>query len=68
LEKFVNVITPQQRFDVVTDPDDNKILECAIEARSDCVVTRDRHLLTLELFQGIPIITPEDFLSREVHR
>ncbi|HWC98610.1 MAG TPA: putative toxin-antitoxin system toxin component, PIN family [Candidatus Sulfopaludibacter sp.] len=63
LEKLVNIVTPQQSFHVVGDPDDNKIIECAVEAESDCIVTRDDHLLKLKVFQGIPIITPEEFLK-----
>jgi uncharacterized protein len=68
LENLANVVTPRQSFNAVADPDDNKILECAVEAGSDCVVTSDTHLLTLREFRGIPIMTPEQFLDRGIQR
>jgi putative PIN family toxin of toxin-antitoxin system len=48
---------------VPADPDDDKILECAVAAGATHIVTGDRrHLLPLGSFQGIPIISPADFL------
>ena len=46
----------------VEDKADNRILECAVEARADLVVTGDRHLLKLRAFEGVPIIRLADFL------
>jgi putative PIN family toxin of toxin-antitoxin system len=46
------------------DPDDDKFLACALEGQADCVVTGDPHLLDLGAYQGIPIITPREFLER----
>lgn len=58
LEKAVIVIRPQQKVDVLTerDPDDNKILECAIEAKADLIITADHDLLDLKVFNGIKIM------------
>ena len=58
LEKAVIVIRPQQKVDVLTerDPYDNKILECAIEAEADLIITADRDLLDLKEFNGIKIM------------
>jgi putative PIN family toxin of toxin-antitoxin system len=50
-------------LDAVDDPDDNRILECAVESKSDVIVTGDDHLLRLGTFQGIPIVTPRDFVE-----
>jgi uncharacterized protein len=50
---------------VADDPDDDRILECAIEAASDFTVTRDPDLLRLCEYEGVEIITPEKFLQRE---
>jgi len=42
---------------------DNRILECAVAGQADAIVTGDRrHLLPLGSFQGIPILSPADFL------
>jgi uncharacterized protein len=49
---------------VVADPDDDKILECAVVGNATHVVTGDRrHLLPLGSFQGIAIVSPADFLQ-----
>ncbi len=48
---------------IPADPDDDKVVECAVVARATHIVTGDRrHLLPLRSFQGIPIISPADFL------
>ena len=46
-----------------TDPDDDRILECAIEANADYIISGDKHLKDLGNFQGVPILTPRDFLD-----
>jgi putative PIN family toxin of toxin-antitoxin system len=49
---------------VATDPDDDKILECAVLTRATHLVTGDRrHLLPLVSYQGIQIISPAEFLK-----
>lgn len=45
------------------DPEDDQILACAIEGHADYIVTGDQDLLTLERFQGIPIIPPAAFAA-----
>ena len=45
------------------DPTDDKFLACAVDGRADCIVTGDRHLLRLETFRGIRILSPEEFLK-----
>ena len=58
------IVEPKRRIDAVKDdPDDNKVLECAVEAQVDYVVTYDaKHLLKLKEFEGIRIISPKEFL------
>ena len=59
---FAKLVEPKQKVDIVKDdPDDNKVIECAIESSSDYIVTYDRHLLKLKEYKGIKIITPEEF-------
>jgi len=46
------------------DPPDNKLLECAVEAKADYLISGDNeHLLFLENFEGIKIINPSEFLK-----
>ena len=41
---------------VLTDPDDDHVLACALAARADYIVSGDRHLLALKTFREIPIV------------
>ena len=57
---FANLVTPIEKLDVVRDdPDDNRVIECAIASYSDYLITYDKHLLKVKSFRKIKIITPE---------
>jgi predicted nucleic acid-binding protein len=57
------IVTPQITVHVITnDPDDNRILECAVEGQAHLIVSGDRDLRRLKVYQDIPIVTPTDFL------
>ena len=57
---FVETIEPAQKVDVIKeDPDDNKIIECAISSNSEFIITYDKHLLKVKEYKGIQIIRPE---------
>jgi uncharacterized protein len=58
---FAKVITPLIKINIVKeDPTDNKVLECAVESRSEYIISYDQHLLKLKEYQGIKIIKPEE--------
>lgn len=44
------------------------VLECALAARADAIVTGDHHLLRLKRFQRVRIMTPREFLDAETRR
>ena len=46
---------------VVRDPNDDMIVACAIDGQADTIVSRDKDLLSLGAFQGVPIVSPEIF-------
>src|SRR5215210_6066668 len=46
---------------VVRDPNDDMIVACAIDGQADTIVSRDKDLLSLGSFRGVPIISPETF-------
>jgi uncharacterized protein len=48
---------------VPDDPDDNRILECALAADAWFIVSGDRHLLTLRAYQSMSIVSPREFLE-----
>ena len=57
-------VAPSRTVDILKeDPADNRILECAVQARSDYLVTGDTGLLRLGSFENIPIVKVADFLK-----
>jgi uncharacterized protein len=48
---------------VPRDPDDNMVLECAIEGKARFIVTGDKDLLVMKTFRGIQIVSASDFLK-----
>jgi putative PIN family toxin of toxin-antitoxin system len=48
------------------DLDDDRILECAVEAKARAIISGDHHLLKLASFQGISIQTPRQFLEAKL--
>ena len=61
------VVIPSRRFQVIeSDPDDDRVLECAVAGNADWIVTGDHHLLRLGHFQNIPIVTPREFLTQSM--
>ncbi len=47
------------------DPADNRVLECAITACVDYIISGDGHLLELSSYEGIPILKAKGFLEKE---
>jgi uncharacterized protein len=62
LEKSVIVI-PTEKVEVVTDPDDNKFVEAALEGKAEYIVSQDKHLLILKEYRGIKVLHPNKFLD-----
>src|SRR3989338_11404400 len=51
---FITLVNPAIKIDIVKDdPDDNKIVECALESKSNYIITYDNHLLKLKEYKGI---------------
>jgi predicted nucleic acid-binding protein len=46
------------------DPDDDRILECALAASAAAIVSGDSHLLALGIFHDIPILSPAECLEK----
>jgi uncharacterized protein len=57
------VVAPTRTLTVVSDDDDNRVLEAAIEGAADYIVSGDTDLLDLGSFRSIPILTPADFAA-----
>lgn len=42
---------------IIDDPDDDQVLACALSAKTEIIVSGDRHLLDLQEHRGIRIVT-----------
>lgn len=59
------VVTPGDAVKVMEDdPDDNRILECALAAGAQFIVSGDAHLLDLVRWQDMSILSPGDYMGR----
>lgn len=70
IESNINLIKQEAivLFDTIklnvikSDPDDNKVLACALEAKAQYIISGDEHLLSLVQYQDIKIVTAREFL------
>lgn len=61
-----HIVQPSELLSFIKQDDsDDRVLECALSAEADFIITGDRHLLNIQQFRGISIITPENFLREE---
>jgi len=49
---------------VPDDPDDNRVVECAVEAGSEAIITNDKDLLRMKRYDGIKMIRVGEFLQQ----
>jgi uncharacterized protein len=70
LAGIANHVMPTEKLSVIKeDPDDDRILECAAEAKSNFIVSEDKHLLRLGHFGDVRIVTIRDFIQQALaHR
>jgi len=62
LRYFAEFVAPDVEPDVVdADPDDDKFLEAAVAGNAEYVVSGDQHLLDIDNFRGIDIVSPRTF-------
>lgn len=58
------IVRPKKTIDIILeDPEDNRVLECALEAQAEYIVSGDHHLLDLGEFRGIKIVKAAELLK-----
>ena len=57
------IVQPSRRIKACRNPDDNAILEAAVDGKAGYIVTGDEDLLVLDGFEGIRVLTPRMFLE-----
>lgn len=62
--EYSNIVSVDKNVNVIkSDPDDNKILACAVSCGADYIVTGDKHLLELRVYENIKIVTAKEFVD-----
>ena len=61
---FVEIVNPGRRLKVViTDPSDDKFLECAVSGKADILISGDKALLAIGRYRRVQIQSPSQFLD-----
>lgn len=63
------LVNPVLQVEVISeDPDDNRVLECALAGECEFIISGDKHLLSLKEYQGIIILKAPEFLKVYLER
>jgi putative PIN family toxin of toxin-antitoxin system len=62
--QVATVLRPRPTLHILDDEPDNRILECAIAAQVEFIVSGDRHLMALKRHADITMISLADFLTK----
>jgi uncharacterized protein len=64
INRKASIVTPTKRLKIVKgDEPDNRILECAVKAKADFIVTGNKRHFPFEEFKGSKIVTPREFIN-----
>ena len=64
LRVITRLVQPTETIHVIeADPTDDRILECAVAAEAEVIVSGDTHLLSLGRYRDIPIQRVSEFLE-----
>jgi putative PIN family toxin of toxin-antitoxin system len=60
----LSLVSPTSEIRACRDPDDDKFIECAVDAKALYIVSGDKDLLDLGSFAGVEIVTAAEFCER----
>ncbi|NEW83551.1 MAG: putative toxin-antitoxin system toxin component, PIN family [Mariniphaga sp.] len=58
--KAINFL-PKERFEIIIDKNDNRLLELASEANADFIITGNTNDFTMSYFKGTRIVSPKEY-------
>lgn len=61
-------VQPSIHIDACRDEDDNRFLEVLLAGDGDALITGDADLLQLNPYEGLPILTPAQFMRIHEHQ
>jgi len=63
LSSLAKIVEPQVELAVLADAPDNRILECALMASAEMIITGDRAMLALGSYEDVRIVTLSEYLQ-----
>ena len=60
------VTVPLSDKQISADPDDDKFIACAIASKAKVIISGDKHLLNMDGFQDLKIVTPSKFIKKHL--
>jgi putative PIN family toxin of toxin-antitoxin system len=64
LDEAIRIPITESLTGICRDPKDDMVFECAILAGASLIVAGDKDLLAVEIYEGIRVLTPRDFLRQ----
>lgn len=62
--EYSDIVAVNRKVDAIkSDPEDNKILACAVSCDANYIVTGDKHLLQLKEYENVKIVTAKQFVD-----
>jgi uncharacterized protein len=61
LREVAIFVVPRKKVAIARDPDDDRVMECALEAGADYIITGNIRDFPAQ-FHGVRVVTPRDFL------
>jgi putative PIN family toxin of toxin-antitoxin system len=63
-KRNIELANPSRHYAAIqADPEDDKFIDCAVEAQADYLISGDGHLLQIKAFRGIAVYSPKEFLQ-----
>jgi putative PIN family toxin of toxin-antitoxin system len=63
LASLAEIVEPDVELAVLSDAADNRVLECALMASAEIIVTGDRGMLALGSYESVRIVTLREYLQ-----
>ncbi|MBI4596357.1 MAG: putative toxin-antitoxin system toxin component, PIN family [Candidatus Tectomicrobia bacterium] len=64
INQKATLVQPTETLSILNDEPDNRILECALKAKADFIITGNKKHFPFTEFKGIEIVTPREFISK----
>jgi len=68
IESFATKFYPKEKVDIISDRNDNRLLELALESSADFIITGNSNDFIMNDFQGTKIVSPKEYWDEEINR